>query len=122
MDDAIISLARFENGSIGTFEATRFGIGCKNANTFQIHGSSGMLRFNLERLNHLEFVDATGPSTEQGPRDLLVTDLKHPSSATSGGRDTSSATSTRSSPRSLSFWIASRAALISIRISPTGSR
>jgi predicted dehydrogenase len=37
-----------------------------------------MLRFNLERLNHLEFVDATQPSTEQGPRDLLVTDLKHP--------------------------------------------
>ncbi len=37
-----------------------------------------MLRFNLERLNHLEFVDATNPSTEQGPRDLLVTDLKHP--------------------------------------------
>jgi predicted dehydrogenase len=37
-----------------------------------------MLRFNLERLNHLEFVDATQPSVEQGPRDLLVTDLKHP--------------------------------------------
>src|SRR5687767_12195602 len=37
-----------------------------------------MLRFNLERLNHLEFVDATQPSTEQGPRDLLITDLKHP--------------------------------------------
>ena len=36
------------------------------------------MRFNLERLNHLEFVDATEPSTEQGPRDLLVTDLKHP--------------------------------------------
>ena len=37
-----------------------------------------MLRFNLERLNHLEFLDATEPSTEQGPRDLLVTDMKHP--------------------------------------------
>jgi predicted dehydrogenase len=37
-----------------------------------------MLRFNLERLNHLEFLDASDPSTEQGPRDLLVTDLKHP--------------------------------------------
>ena len=78
VDDAIMALVRFENGSIGTFEATRFGIGCKNPEPFQIHGSGGMLRFNLERLNHLEFVDATGPSTEQGPRDLLVTDLKHP--------------------------------------------
>ena len=78
VDDAFVAMVTFENGSIGTFEATRFGIGIKNGNAFQIHGANGMLRFNLERLNHLEFVDATQPSTEQGPRDLLVTDLKHP--------------------------------------------
>jgi predicted dehydrogenase len=78
VDDAFVAILNFENGSVGTFEATRFGIGCKNANAFQIHGSGGMLHFNLERLNHLEFVDASDPSTEQGPRDLLVTDLKHP--------------------------------------------
>jgi predicted dehydrogenase len=78
VDDAFVAMVTFENGSVGTFEATRFGIGIKNGNAFQIHGANGMLRFNLERLNHLEFVDATQPSTEQGPRDLLVTDLKHP--------------------------------------------
>ena len=78
VDDAVIALARFANGSIGTLEATRFGIGRKNHNAFEIHGSGGMLRFNLERLNHLEFLDATNPSTEQGPRDVMVTDLKHP--------------------------------------------
>jgi predicted dehydrogenase len=78
VDDAFVALLRFENGSLGTFEATRFGIGCKNAKTFQIHGSGGMLRFNLERLNHLEFVDASDPPVEQGPRDVLVTDMKHP--------------------------------------------
>ena len=78
VDDAFLAMVKFENGSLGTFDATRFGIGCKNANAFQIHGSGGMLRFNLERLNHLEFVDASNPSTEQGPRDLLVTDTKHP--------------------------------------------
>ena len=53
-------------------------IGCKNPNSFQMHGSGGMLRFNLERLNHLEFLDASTPSVEQGARDLLVTDMKHP--------------------------------------------
>ena len=37
-----------------------------------------MLRFDLERLNHLQFLDATTPSVEQGARDLLVTDMKHP--------------------------------------------
>jgi predicted dehydrogenase len=78
VDDAMLALVQFENGSAGTFEATRFGIGCKNRKTFEIHGSGGMLRFNLERLNHLEFLDATTPSTEQGARDLLVTDMKHP--------------------------------------------
>ena len=78
VDDAFVAMVKFGNGSVGTFEATRFGIGIKNGKAFQIHGANGMLRFNLERLNHLEFVDATQPSTEQGPRDLLVTDLKHP--------------------------------------------
>ena len=78
VDDAFVAVLNFENGSVGTFEATRFGIGVKNGKTFRIHGAGGMLRFNLERLNHLEFVDASQPSVEQGPRDLLVTDLKHP--------------------------------------------
>jgi predicted dehydrogenase len=78
VDDAFLAMLRFGNGSVGTFEATRFAVGCKNANSFQIHGSGGMLRFDLERLNHLAFVDASQPPTEQGPRDLLVTDLKHP--------------------------------------------
>lgn len=78
VDDAFSALAKFENGSAGVFEASRFAIGFRNAKQFQIHGSGGMLRFNLERLNHLEFFDATTPSTEQATRDLLVTDLKHP--------------------------------------------
>src|SRR5207237_9735151 len=62
----------------GTFEATRFGIGCKNCNAFEVHAERGRLRFDLERLNHLEFLDATEPSAEQGLRDLLVTDMQHP--------------------------------------------
>ena len=78
IDDAFVALLKFANGSVGTFEATRFGIGCRNANTFQIHGSGGMLRFHLERLNNLEFADANDPAVEQGTRDMLVTDMAHP--------------------------------------------
>jgi len=78
VDDAVVAIVEFANGSAGTFEATRFGIGCKNQNAFEMHAAGGMLRFNLERLNHLEFLDASEPSTEQGLRDLLVTDMKHP--------------------------------------------
>jgi len=78
IDDAFLALLKFGNGSVGQFQSTRFGIGCRNANSFQIHGSGGMLRFNLERLNHLEFADANDPATDQGTRDILVTDMKHP--------------------------------------------
>jgi predicted dehydrogenase len=78
IDDAFLALVRFANGSAGTFEATRFGIGCRNANTFQLHGAGGMLRFNVERFNHLEFADATEPAAEQGTRDILMTDVAHP--------------------------------------------
>src|SRR3954462_2539511 len=78
IDDAFLALLKFANGSVGQFQSTRFGIGCRNANSFQIHGSGGMLRFNLERLNHLEFADAGDPPVDQGTRDILVTDMKHP--------------------------------------------
>ena len=47
IDDAVIALVRFENRSAGTFEATRFAIGAKNQNTFQLHGAGGMLRLIL---------------------------------------------------------------------------
>jgi predicted dehydrogenase len=78
VDDAFVAMLNFENGSVGTFEATRFGIGVKNGKTFRIHGAGGMLRFDLERLNHLKWVDASEPAVEQGPRDLLVTHPEHP--------------------------------------------
>jgi len=72
VDDATLLLARFENGSLGTFEATRYAVGCRNQNRFEIHGSKGMLRFNLEDLNHVEFFDATVAREMEGPRRLLV--------------------------------------------------
>jgi len=57
---------------------SRFAGGNRNANTFEINGSKGSIRFNLERLNELEFLDLTQPSTEQGFRDLMITDGAHP--------------------------------------------
>lgn len=78
VDDAALFQARFANGSIGTFEATRYATGCRNRNAFEIHGESGMLRFDLEDLNHLQFLDAADPREVRGPRRLLVTDPEHP--------------------------------------------
>src|SRR3984893_14890035 len=78
VDDATYFLARYANGSIGTFEATRYGVGCRNRKTFEINGSKGMLRFNLEEMNQLEFHDATEPPNRQGMRNLTVTGPDHP--------------------------------------------
>lgn len=78
VDDAVLSLARFENGSVGSFEATRYAVGCRNRQGFEIHGSKGMLRFDLEDLNRLEFLDVADPANARGPRRLLVTGPDHP--------------------------------------------
>jgi predicted dehydrogenase len=78
IDDAAAVLARFANGSIGTFEATRYATGFRNANRFELHGAKGMAAFNLENLNHLEFLDAAEARNLQGIRNLLVTGPDHP--------------------------------------------
>src|SRR6266436_6113298 len=78
VDDATLLLARFANGSVGTFEATRYGVGCRNRKTFEINGSKGMLRFNLEQMNQLEFFDAAEMPAQQGMRNITVTGPDHP--------------------------------------------
>ena len=81
VDDAALLLARFENGSVGSFEATRYAVGCRNRNTFEIHGERGMLRFNLEDMNRLEFLDATESRNLQGARSMLINGPDHPYAA-----------------------------------------
>jgi predicted dehydrogenase len=78
VDDAVVMMVRFANGSIGSFEASRFASGSRNRNSFEINGSKGMLRFNLENLNYLEFFDASESANLQGIRNLLVTGPDHP--------------------------------------------
>ena len=78
VDDATLLLARYANGSVGTFEATRYGVGCRNRHAFEINGSKGMLRFNLEDMNQLEFYDAAETPNRQGMRNITVTGPDHP--------------------------------------------
>ncbi len=78
VDDATYFLARYANGSVGTFEATRYGVGCRNRHAFEINGSKGMLRFNLEQMNQLEFFDAAETPNQQGMRNITVTGPDHP--------------------------------------------
>ncbi len=78
VDDAALFLARFKNGAMGSFEATRFATGRKNANQFEIYGSRGALAFNLESLNELSYYNKDDAPTEQGFKRILVTDASHP--------------------------------------------
>ncbi len=78
VDDAALALAKFDNGAIGTFEATRFATGRKNANCFEINGSKGSIAFNMERLNELQVYSREEDGAVQGWKTILVTDGAHP--------------------------------------------
>lgn len=78
VDDACFMVVRFAQGALGSFKASRFAAGRKNYNMFEIYGEKGALRFNLERLNELEFYDATAPAAEAGFRVIQTTESAHP--------------------------------------------
>ncbi|MDE2991660.1 MAG: Gfo/Idh/MocA family oxidoreductase [Chloroflexota bacterium] len=80
VDDAFVALVEFDNGAIGTLEATRFAVGHRNANMFEINGSKGSLGFNLERLNELEVHWRPDPASnsQAGFRSELITEPDDP--------------------------------------------
>jgi predicted dehydrogenase len=78
VDDAAVFVARLDGGVLATYEASRFATGRKNALRVEINGSLGTVAFDLERLNELEFYDATRPAAEQGFSRILVTEGEHP--------------------------------------------
>lgn len=47
VDDAALMMMEFDNGAIGSIEATRFGPGFQELDRVEIHGSNGMVRFYL---------------------------------------------------------------------------
>ncbi len=78
VDDAVLFLARFRQGAVASFEATRFATGCKNWNGFEIHGEKGAVRFNFEDMNRLWYYDASDDASVQGWTNIMCTDGSHP--------------------------------------------
>ena len=79
VDDAFAAVVEFENGALGTLEATRFAAGRKNANTLEINAEKGSIRFNLERMNELEvFWIDDEPKETRGFHNVLVSEPYHP--------------------------------------------
>ncbi len=73
VDDAVMFLARFKGGALGSFEATRLSTGDKNRNRIEIHGENGAIRFDFERMNELQWYDATLDGALQGWSTINVT-------------------------------------------------
>ncbi|HEX4288393.1 MAG TPA: Gfo/Idh/MocA family oxidoreductase [Trebonia sp.] len=78
VDDAVVFTGRLASGALASFEVTRYATGRKNGLRVELNGSAGSLAFDLERLNELEFFDASDDSTDNGFRRILVTEGSHP--------------------------------------------
>ncbi len=76
VEDAVVATLEFENGAIGTLEASGMCPGRKNLLTFEANGTDGTLVFDLERLNELRVFHGDGEA--RGLADVLVTERTHP--------------------------------------------
>jgi predicted dehydrogenase len=78
VEDAALMMVEFDNGAIGSFEATRFAPGRKNRLSFEIYGSNGSIAFDLEKMNELQCYSLSDAEGRRGFRTILATDGSHP--------------------------------------------
>jgi predicted dehydrogenase len=78
IDDAAAVLARFANGSLGTFESTRYARGHKAAYTLEINGETGSFAWDLHDMNRVAYFDHGVEGQLRGWTSILVTDGDHP--------------------------------------------
>lgn len=78
VDDAVTALLEFENGALGTIEATRFALGHRNGNMWEVNAENGSMRFNLERLNELDVYWNDGRQETLGFTNVLISEGHHP--------------------------------------------
>jgi len=74
IDDACTFFCRFENGSLGNFESTRYARGHKALYTFEINGEKASIRWDLHDLHRLQWFDHRDEGKLRGWRSIHVTD------------------------------------------------
>jgi predicted dehydrogenase len=74
IDDACTFLCRFDNGSLGNFESTRYARGHKALYTFEINGEKASIAWDLHDLHRLSYFDHADESIVRGWRSIHVTD------------------------------------------------
>jgi len=78
IDDASLFLARFSNGSLASFEATRYARGHKALYTFEINGENASIKWDLHDLHRLEYFDHRDEGRLRGWKSIHITDSDHP--------------------------------------------
>jgi len=78
IDDASAFLGRFENGSLATFEATRYARGHKALYTLEINGEHASAIWDLHDLHRLQWFDHRDEGRLRGWRSIHITDSDHP--------------------------------------------
>src|ERR1700751_1656682 len=78
IDDASAFLAHFDNGSLATFEATRYARGHKALYTLEINGEKASIKWDLHDLHRLQYFDHRDEGQLRGWRSIHVTDSDHP--------------------------------------------
>jgi len=78
IDDASAFLARFENGSLATFEATRYARGHKALYTLEINGEHASAFWDLHDLHRIQYFDHQDEGRVRGWRNIHVTDGDQP--------------------------------------------
>lgn len=78
IDDACAFLCRFNNGSLGLFESTRYARGHKALYTFEINGEKASIKWDLHDLHRLQWFDHSDQGSLRGWSSIHVTDGDHP--------------------------------------------
>jgi len=78
IDDACAFLARFNNGSLATFESTRYARGHKALYTFEINGERASIFWDLHDAHRLQYFDHRDQGIVRGWHSIHVTDGDHP--------------------------------------------
>jgi myo-inositol 2-dehydrogenase/D-chiro-inositol 1-dehydrogenase len=78
IDDASLFLCRFDNGSLATFEATRYARGHKALYTLEINGEHASAQWDLHDLHRLQWFDHKDEGQVRGWHNVHITDGDHP--------------------------------------------
>ena len=78
IDDAAAFLCRFQNGSLATFESTRYARGHKALYTLEINGEHASAAWDLHDLHRVQYFDHRDEGRLRGWKSVHITDSDHP--------------------------------------------